>query len=215
MINSRTVRTKGGSKGKDTQPVSEADESGLSARETGTLDASGTYESVIFIWFNPPERSNVNIVGPLRAINHNVQTFTESSACIQMIESSYEKIFFVSSVNSNDLIATIHDFPTVEAIFVLDPSASDVKGNFPKLFGIFTQHEELLRTVKEVFEAFEQVQLEEFSFEHDKVFLWSQLWKEEVPSIVLHLFLLSTDRITLYFSYYIVKGRPAKTSSSK
>ena len=55
-----------------------------------------------------------------------------------------------------------------------------IKGDFPKLFGIFNQQEELFRILKEVFDTFEQIQLEEFAFEEDKIFLWSQLWKEEV-----------------------------------
>lgn len=138
------------------------------------------YESVIFIWFNPQDQSSVNIVGPLRAINHNVQTFNESSSCFEMIRSSNEKIFFISSVNNNQLISTVHDFPAVEAIFILDPNEDMVRGDFPKLFGVFPQQEELLRLVKEVFDAFEQVQLEDFAFEQEKIFLWSQLWKEEV-----------------------------------
>ncbi|CAF4003521.1 unnamed protein product [Adineta steineri] len=147
---------------------------------SNTQRTNDNYESVIFIWFNSQEQSNVNMVGPLRAINNNVQTFTESSSCFEMIQSSNEKIFFISSLNNNQLIATIHDFPAVEAIFILDPNAGDVRGHFPKLFGTFTQQEELLRLVKDVLDTFEQVQLEEFSFEQDKIFLWSQLWKEEL-----------------------------------
>jgi hypothetical protein len=132
------------------------------------------HESVIFIWFDPREQSNINLVGPLRVINDSVQVFTDSSSCFDTIRSSKEKIFFICSISNNELITTVHDFPAVEAIFILDPNADSIKGDFPKLFGIFTQQEELFRTLKEVFDAFEQIQLEEFAFEQDKIFLWSQ-----------------------------------------
>ncbi|CAF4676523.1 unnamed protein product, partial [Rotaria magnacalcarata] len=68
----------------------------------------------------------------------------------------------------------------VEAIFILNQNGDNIKGDFPKLFGIFTQQEELFRMLKEVYNTFEEVQLEEFTFEQDLVFLWSQLWKEDV-----------------------------------
>jgi hypothetical protein len=143
------------------------------------------YESVIFIWFDPHEQSNMNLVGPLRAINGSVQAFTDSSSCFDTIRSSKEKIFFICSTSNNELIATVHDFTAVEAIFILDSNVDSIKGDFPKLFGIFAQQEELFRVLKQVFDAFEQIQLEEFAFEEDKVFLWSQLWKEEVSNEIL------------------------------
>jgi hypothetical protein len=138
------------------------------------------HESVVFIWFDPQEQSNINLVGPLRAINDNVQAFTDTSTCFDAIRSLKEKIFFICSSSNNELITSVHQFPAVEAIFILDPNAENIKGDFPKLFGIINQQEELFRVLKEVFDVFEQIQLEEFVFEQDKVFLWSQLWKEEV-----------------------------------
>ena len=76
----------------------------------------------------------------------------------------------------------MHNLAAVEAIFVLDPNIESIKGNFPKLHGIFTQQEELLRVVKETLDNFEQLQLESFAFEEDKIFLWSQLWRQEVSN---------------------------------
>lgn len=140
----------------------------------------GNHESVVFIWFDPHEQSNMNLIGPLRAINDSVQAFNDSSSCLDNLRKSKEKIFFICSISNNELIATVHDIPAVEAIFILDPHANNIKDDFPKLFGIFTQQEELFRVLKEVFDAFEQIQLEEFAFEEDKIFLWSQLWREDV-----------------------------------
>ena len=97
-----------------------------------------------------------------------------------MRSSAKEKIFFITSSTNSELITTVHHFSAVEAIFILDPNVESIKGDFPKLFGIYSQQEELFRVLKEVLDTFEQIQLEEFAFEQDKVFLWSQLWKEEV-----------------------------------
>ena len=140
------------------------------------------YECVTLVWFDPQGQSNINLTGSLRAINDSVQAFTEWSTCSDMIQSSEEKIFFISSSNNPELISTVHTCPAVEGIFILTGNAESVKGDFPKLFGVFNQQEELLRVLKEIFDLFEQVQLEDFHFEAEKVFLWSQLWKEDVSS---------------------------------
>ena len=138
------------------------------------------HESVVFVWFDPQEQSILHLVRPLRAINDNVQTFPTSSSCFDAIRSSKEKIFFITSSSNSELIATVHHFTAVEGIFILDPNVDSIKGDFPKLFGIFPQQEELFRVLKETFDVFEQIQLEAVAFEQDKEFLWSQLWKEEV-----------------------------------
>lgn len=140
------------------------------------------YECVTLVWFDPQGQSNINLIGSLRVINDSVQVFTDSSTCLDMIQSSMEKIFFISSSNNNELISMVHACGAVEAIFILTGNGENVKGDFPKLFGVFNQQEELLRVLKEIFDLFEQVQLEDFHFEAEKVFLWSQLWKEDVSN---------------------------------
>ncbi|CAF2125877.1 unnamed protein product [Rotaria magnacalcarata] len=144
--------------------------------------ADDNYETVVFIWFDSHENINMNLVGPLRMINDNVQTFTHSLTCFDSLKSSQQKIFLISSSTNNELIATVHSFMPVEAIFILNQNGDNIKGDFPKLFGIFTQQQELFRMLKEVYNTFEEVQLEEFTFEQDLVFLWSQLWKEDLRS---------------------------------
>ncbi|CAF2782598.1 unnamed protein product [Rotaria sp. Silwood2] len=138
------------------------------------------HESVIFIWFDPYTHLNTNLIGPLRVINDSVQSFTDPLTCFDTIRSSQQKIFFICSSCNNELITTVHKFCAVEAIFILDPNGENIRGDFSKLFGIFNQQEELLRILKEVFKMFEEIQLEEFAFEQDEVFLWSQLWKEDL-----------------------------------
>ncbi|CAF4541955.1 unnamed protein product [Rotaria sp. Silwood1] len=138
------------------------------------------HESIIFIWFDPQEQSGLNLVGPLRAINHHVQAFIDLSSCINAIKTSNEKIFFITSSSDSELIATVHKLASVEAIFILTSNIESIKGDFPKLCGIYFQQEELFRELKEILDVFEQIQLESFAFEHEKAFLWSQLWKEEL-----------------------------------
>ena len=140
------------------------------------------YECVTLIWFDPQGQSNVNLTGALRTIHDSVQVFTEFSTCLDVIKTSEEKLFFISSSNNSELIGMVNGLSAVEAIFILATNAESVKGNFPKLFGIFNQQEELLRVLKEILDVFEQVQSEEFNFEEEKVFLWAQLWKEEVSN---------------------------------
>ena len=138
------------------------------------------HENIIFIWFDPHAQPNLSVIGPLRAINSSVQVFNDSTNCFNFIRSSKEKIFFIGSVNNDKLITTVQNFPAVEAIFILDSNAETSRGDDSKLFGVFNQHEELLRVVKDALDAFEQIQFEEFAFEENKVFLWSQLWRAEV-----------------------------------
>ena len=76
----------------------------------------------------------------------------------------------------------VNALPAVEAIFILGTNAESIKRDFPKLFRVFNQQEVLLRVLKEIFDVFEQVQSEEFHFEEEKLFLWAQLWKEEVSN---------------------------------
>ena len=186
MATLNTPRTRNSYKNKDTQRPSVSNtrssptpvSTKRSTSRTDIIDEN--YESIVFIWFDPQGQSNINLTGQLRAINDNVQMFTDSSACLDAMRSSEQKVFFICLSSNNHLIATAHDFPAVEAIFVFDPNAENIKGDFPKLFGIFNQQEQLFRVLKEVLDLFEEIQLEDFAFEHDKIFLWSQLWKEDV-----------------------------------
>ncbi|CAF0972875.1 unnamed protein product [Rotaria sordida] len=77
---------------------------------------------------------------------------------------------------------TVQNIENVEAIFILDPNSQDIKSDIPKLIGVFTQQEELFRSLKETLDIFEQIQLERFSFENETLFLWYQLWKEELTN---------------------------------
>jgi hypothetical protein len=68
----------------------------------------------------------------------------------------------------------------LRAFFILNSEAQVSKNEFPKLAGVFNQHKDLLLVLEDTLTWFERGKLEVFAFEHDKIFLWSQLWKEEV-----------------------------------
>jgi hypothetical protein len=195
MATVNTPRSKNTFKNKVVQPPLVSNKSASSTIESRGYNISGTnildenHENVIFIWFDPQAQSNLNLVGPLRAINNSVQAFTDSSTCFDTIRSSKEKIFFICSLSNDELITAVHDFSAVEAIFIFGSNAENIKGDYPKLFGIFNQQEELFRVLKDVLDVFEQIQFEEFAFEEEKVFLWSQLWKEQVYDKIPQLFL--------------------------
>lgn len=126
-------------------------------------------------------------VGALRAINDYVRTFTETAPFLDYLQLSHERIFVVLTSNSEEFLSTIHACSSIEAIFILDSNGTSLRGDLPKVIGIYTQQEELVRTVRITLETFEQVQLEIFSFEADKIFLWWQLWKEEVQKTHLSI----------------------------
>jgi hypothetical protein len=188
MANSKVAPAKGSERNKDGPEFLALGPLPMLTVESAPVDirpihiTQENHESVVFIWFDPEEQSGLNLVGPLRVINDKVQAFNDSSSCFNAIQSSKDKIFFITSVNNSELITIVHNFAAVEAIFILDPNMESVKGDFPKITGIFEQQEELFRLLKEVLEIFEQIQLEVFVFEEEKIFLWSQLWKEEVSN---------------------------------
>lgn len=143
------------------------------------IDRSINYESTAIIWLDPRKELTNAFIGSLRSINDSVQVFYDVQPTIDAIRSMNEKIFFISSLNEVDLISRIHSFQNVEGIFVFDPDKNSMR-EFPKLIGIFQQQEQLLRDLRMVIERFDLIQLESFVFQDEKLFLWWQLWKEEV-----------------------------------
>jgi len=193
MAESNIVQTNDNNRKKNGPELLALDPSLLSTIESVPVHAPSihitqeNHESVVFIWFDPQEKSGLNLVGPLRAINDIVKAFSDSKSCFDAIKSSKEKIFFITSSSSSQIITKVHNVAAVEAIFILDPAVESIKGDFPKLAGIFNQQEELFLVLKEILDVFEQIQLEVFAFEQDKIFLWSQLWKEGVSNQNLYL----------------------------
>ncbi|CAF0983561.1 unnamed protein product [Rotaria sordida] len=178
MSNSNVARMQ---QSKSVTPL-QKESTAISACATQIIDRNINRECVTFVWLDLRRDSTGTFIGTLRAINDCVRTFTDISTCLDYIKSSHEKIFFISSSSNNELLATIHQCIAVEAIFVLDPDTNNVRGDFPKLIDIFIQQEELLRALKITLDTFEHIQLERFTFETDKLFIWWQLWKEVITS---------------------------------
>jgi hypothetical protein len=155
-------------------------ESTKSSASATPIDLNSNRECVTFVWLDLRRESTGAFLGTLRAINDCVRTYTDISTCLDSIRSSHETIFLISSSSNVEFLATIHQCINVEAIFVLDPDTNTIRGEFPKLIGIFTQQEELYRVLRVTLDNFEQFQLERFTFETNKIFLWWQLWKEDV-----------------------------------
>lgn len=143
-------------------------------------DTTSIGEHIIFVYFDLQSSSLYDFVGQLRAINDYVQIYTNSLACFDFLNNSKEKIFFISSTNDKKIIKDVHDLKCVEAMFILNSTLKIDKNRFPKLFGVYVHQEELFSALRNGYEWFEQTQMHFFSFEHEKVFLWSQLWKEAV-----------------------------------
>lgn len=156
------------------------------------------YESVVFVWLDPQDQSALNLVGQFRVINDQTKVFPNSTSCIKAIKYSKEKIFFITSYIDIELITTVHNLSAVEAIFIFASNVESIKGNFPKLCGIFSQSEELFRALKETLDVFEQIQLESFAFQEDKTFLWSQLWKEEVCKKKIYTFIFYAKKKRIF-----------------
>ena len=159
-----------------------------SVSSTVSGDINTSHECVALVWFDLRRDSGGSLLAALRAINDNVRICMDTSSCLDSLRSSDETIFFISSSSDERLIGTAHLCDAVRAIFVLDPDATAVQGDFPKLIGVFTQQEELIRALKTVSTTFEQIQLEVFAFASDKAFLWWQLWRTEVSICFLSFY---------------------------
>lgn len=122
-------------------------------------------------------------------IINEVHTFNDIQACSKFVRFSSDRIFFVLTSNDKQILEEFHPVKAIEAIFIFNADAQ-IDNRFPKLYGVYSHYEQLLNGIKDTLEWYEQVQLEIFVFERDRVFLWLQLWRDEVNSIMNHLFLL-------------------------
>ncbi|CAF4640957.1 unnamed protein product [Rotaria sp. Silwood2] len=157
----------------------------FSRNQSIPLSTQVNRESIIFIWLHLQSQSTPKFISSLRAINDNVRTYTDASTCLEALQDSKDKIFLISSSANEKLIATVDNMHSIEAIFVFDRDANSVNGQYHKFLGVFTQQEELLQMLKKTLDRFQQIQLETFVFEEDKIFLWLQLWKEEVTITIM------------------------------
>jgi hypothetical protein len=135
--------------------------------------------NILFVYLDLHSQLSSHLITLIRAINHYFQTYTDLSTCLDSIRSSHDRIFFISSSTDKQLIEEFHNLNSVEAIFIVN-SEAQIDSRFPKLYGAYTHSEELLMALRETLDWFEETQMELFVFQRDRIFIWSQLWKEEV-----------------------------------
>lgn len=137
-------------------------------------------ELITIVWLDLQSQATPIIIGSIRAINDFVRIYTDTSACMEALKISKDKVFLILSFYKEELILQFHAIDPVEAIFIFDLKISPVEHGYPKLIGFFKQHEELTRSLKYAVDTYQQIQLEVFRFEDENAFLWLQLWKDEV-----------------------------------
>ncbi len=145
-------------------------------------ETSVNHDNILFVSLDLHSQLSSNLIASLRAINNDVQTYTDLSSCLNLLQSSHDRIFFITSSADKQLLDEVHNLNAVEAIFILNSEAY-IDSRYPKLYGVYGCFEELLKALKDTVEWFEQTQMELFVFERDRIFFWSQLWKEEVTDI--------------------------------
>ena len=145
------------------------------------FETSTNHGSILFVYLDDHSSGHSNISVSLRTINNDVQTYLDSSTCLEFLRTSTDHIFLILPPVDKQLLEDFHNLQSVEAIFILNDDAK-ADSRFPKLYGSYVHLKELLTALKTTLQWFEETQMEVFVFEHDRVFLWSQLWKEEVSS---------------------------------
>ena len=137
-------------------------------------------ENILFVYLDLHSQLLPQMLHSLRALNDHVQTFDSDSLCFDFLQTSYDRVFFICPTSDKDLVKAVHELSAVEAIFLLATDTQLDRGRLPKIDGIYGNFEELLVGLRCTLEWFEQTQMEVFAVERDRMFLWSQLWKEEV-----------------------------------
>lgn len=145
-------------------------------------------ENVLFVYLDPHSHLLPQMILSLRAINHRLHIFNDESICYDFLQTTIDRIVFMCPTNDKDLIKAIHDLNTVDMMIVLSSDQYLERSRSPKIDGIYANFEELLIGLKGSFEWFEQTQLDLFTFERDRIFLWSQLWREEVRFFLFVVF---------------------------
>ena len=137
-------------------------------------------ENILFIYLDLHSQLLPQMITSLRAINDHVRTFDNDALCFDFLQTSPDRVFFICPTTDRDLVKAVHELSAVEAIFILGSDAQLDQTRLPKIDGVYNNFEELLLGLRCTLEWFEQTQMEVFAVEKDRVFLWSQLWKEEV-----------------------------------
>ena len=149
--------------------------------QTNTNDTNTVNrENILFVYLDLQSEIPASVITSLEGINNRVQTFNDPSICYDFLQTVFDRIFFICPADEKELVTAAHDLSAVEAIFLLGSNSQIDRSRLIKINGIYDQFEDLLGGLREALEWFEHTQMDLFSLERDRMFLWSQLWKEEV-----------------------------------
>lgn len=162
--------------GSTVKSISDAQNAAINTNDTNLVNR----ENILFIYFDPHSELLPCMITSLEEINNRVQTFNDPSICYDSLQTLFDRIFFLCPADEKDLFEAVHDLDTVEAIFLFGSNPQIDRTQLAKISGIYSQFEELLCGLREALEWFEHTQMDFFSFDRDRMFLWTQLWKEEV-----------------------------------
>lgn len=137
-------------------------------------------EILLFVYLDLQSQLSSQQIMALRAINDSVRIYTDESICYGFLHNCTERVFFICHTDEKELVGNVHDINSIEAIFLISSNNTIDRNRLPKLDGIYQSFEELLVGLKTALEWFEEAQMNLFAFERDQIFLWSQLWREEV-----------------------------------
>ena len=137
-------------------------------------------ENILFVYLDLQSELVPRMTTSLEGINNRIHIFNDPSICYDFLQTLSDRTFFICPADEAILFQAAHDLSTVEAIFLLGSNPQIDRTQLIKVSGIYSQFEELLGGLREALEWFEYTQMDLFSFQSDRMFLWSQLWKEEV-----------------------------------
>ena len=136
-------------------------------------------DNFVLVFLDLHSQLSTNPISSLRLIIHHVHTFVDAQKCLNFIRFSSDRIYFVSTSNDRQLLDEFHPLKSIEAIFLFDSDAK-LDNRFPKLYGVYSHYEQLFNAIKDTLDWYEQTQFETFVCENDRVFIWLQLWRDEV-----------------------------------
>ncbi|CAF1350606.1 unnamed protein product [Rotaria sordida] len=147
------------------------------------------------IWFDPNIRSKEDMKTKkeeLRVINEHVNIFSDLDECIKFIKSvKNEKIFLITSgTQAPEILSQVSDLSQVDSIFIfcmLKDRHEYLLTKYNKIVGIYTEFDDLCKTIEDEFDFFNK-RIETFSsFEkgeqstkdlskESSTFLWYQIF---------------------------------------
>lgn len=122
--------------------------------------------------------------------------------CLHLLRYCPERVFFITTSTNRDLIRDAHDCPAVEAVFLCKSDVQIDPIKHPKFVGNYIHSEELIASLRNAQEWFEQARFDSILFEDEQLFLWCQTWREvyfhsQSKTNMIHLFSCSFSNLPI------------------